>query len=370
MARRGTGTRPKAGLVLLLASVVLLGVCILQQQPPAPRRALVVARETAVAASSPPGTRNVARTRTPPAGGRRRGCGADRAAPDERAACGALPIADVHPPECWPRVVLLASFPTSGNGMLRDLWEAATGVVSLSTYKMPGRNTGELPRTMWARTSSGLLLYRKTEAVLDPCAPGGLELPAPGVGAALAKTHYSGMNRKNNEQRYASENIFGGLAGVARLARNPGDNLLRNKSRWASPGNVRSERTQRAACGGLEAEAAKWNAFHDLWNAYNASVPQAIFRYETATDPALAAGELRRLIAFAGGTGEREEGAAERAVREIVRAPSYAHGTLLRDTCGEGVARRVHELTRETSAALGYVFDDASATWSVAPGAR
>ena len=165
---------------------------------------------------------------------------------------------------------------------------------------------------------------------------------------------------------YEADAFFGGLAGVARLARNPGDHLLRNRSRWASPGNVRSERTQRAACERIEAAAVHWNAFHNHWNAYDAGVPQAVFRYETATDPALAAGELRRLIGFAGGTAEREEGAAERAVRRVMRAPSYVPGTLVRDTCGADVARRIHELTRENAEALGYAFDNATASWSVA----
>ena len=64
---------------------------------------------------------------------------------------------------------------------------------------------------------------------------------------------------------YEAGAFFGGLAGVARLARNPGDHLLRNKSRWASPGNVRSERTQRAACERIEAAAVHWNVFHDHW---------------------------------------------------------------------------------------------------------
>ena len=52
-------------------------------------------------------------------------------------------------------------------------------------------------------------------------------------------------------------------------------------------------------------------------------------------------------------------------LRGIVKEPAYEQGTLMARVCGKEIARKVHDMTKEISEILGYVFDNETATWSL-----
>jgi hypothetical protein len=105
----------------------------------------------------------------------------------------------------------------------------------------------------------------------------------------LSKSHYRNRRGQPHSSIFQSTieqqsgDVPGGIAGVVRLARNPGDHLLRNFFRWDNR-DCHSDkcffRRAKATCRILQGKVSDWNQFHTYWNDYDASVPQMIMHYE------------------------------------------------------------------------------------------
>lgn len=233
---------------------------------------------------------------------------------------------------CSPRVLLLPSFPTSGNELVHALFEGVTNVATLSVYKRKG------PRAYSARasaTADELSFYRDNDVTL--CRTGRV-LPV-GRSSALVKTHWPSEGaevgkREKRAHAYDGERWFApaGLAGVVRVARNPGDHVLRNNFRWGHKqckGKCFFDNAK-VSCPKLAKAAAKWNFFHSFWNAYNGSVPTMLLRYEeVAFSPESAVAQITRLLDIANTT-EKAPGTLAKEVKGTVRVPDYEPGTLVK----------------------------------------
>ena len=289
------------------------------------------------------------------------------------------------PRECLPRTVLLPSYPTSGSALVRDLYFAATGTPRMTRYGRQNHKTKKLVRKLVLRGASGLDIWidtsttsaHKGKAVSAnktthgkrekgknalSCKEWGYKLPL-GRASVLLKTHFPAITKDHQESReYDSARWFGdGFAGVMRLARNPGDHILRNHFRWGHR-DCRGEcffAHAQSSCGSLMSQATKWLKFHDFWNAYDPSVPRMLVRYEDVLDSCPT--QVDRMLAFANATSASD---AAKACEEV-RPVDYEHGTLVKRVCGIDAARRLDKVVGRVARELGYAFDHASGVWRV-----
>eukprot|EP00586_Coscinodiscus_wailesii_P012996 CAMPEP_0172500068 /NCGR_PEP_ID=MMETSP1066-20121228/134295_1 /TAXON_ID=671091 /ORGANISM="Coscinodiscus wailesii, Strain CCMP2513" /LENGTH=446 /DNA_ID=CAMNT_0013274141 /DNA_START=271 /DNA_END=1611 /DNA_ORIENTATION=- len=275
-----------------------------------------------------------------------------------------LPFNESTPQECWPRTVLLASFPTSGNGLIRQMYHKLTGVIQFTTY---GVVEGGVP---------GLLLPRK-----------GLHydwdfhhwfmgswgtFPTAGR-TALAKTHmgrrlwYEAVSSNKIPEEYAQV-----IGGVVRLARNPGDHLLRDAARVKSGHfeNDNFEKFARPSCDRATQLASEWVRWHDIWNRFGKSyphVPHRLLHYERFSRWDTATDVFTELLNF---TNEEAIADVNATVHAVIRQPDYEDGKIFAKYCGVQSARSLHHMTRDISEKLGYSFDVATGTWSLDPSMR
>ena len=288
------------------------------------------------------------------------------------------------PRECLPRTVLVPSYPTSASALVRDLYFAATGTPKMSGY-------GRRDKLLFLRGASGLDVFVKTpkgkavsanNATHDKlekrkrgkrgngenalsCKEWGYKLPL-GRASVLLKTHFptntATRDIPSRSRKYDSARWFGdGFAGVMRLARNPGDHILRNHFRWGHR-DCRGEcffAHAQSSCGSLMSAATLWLKFHDFWNAYDPSVPRMLVRYEDVLDSCPT--QVDRMLAFANATSASD---AAKACEEV-RPVDYEHGTLVKRVCGIDTARRLDKVVGRVARELGYAFDHASGVWRV-----
>jgi len=298
--------------------------------------------------------------------------------------CGRLPLDASAPPECLPRVFLMASFPTSGHELAHSVMQVATGVANTSVY-------GEGDR-FWVRESllssgSGHILYAKRQLCGSDST---VRLPVGGL-PTLTKTHYpvcsmmqciGALHRVDSMPSIYSDLLrSSALAGVVRLARNPGDHLLRNRFRWERHNESDTcghdlrcfHHVARPYCRRLTQDAIFWNKFHQFWDAFGPEVPRTTLRYEEFSVPRLAPQVFGTLIDLldrprhgsAGGLRLNRSATAFSQAMSLVRQPSYSHGTLLRDVCGADAARSLAVQTAAVSGSLGYVFHMKEAVWKL-----
>ena len=314
-----------------------------------------------------------------------------------------FPVPEAAPAACFPRLAFLASYPTSGNEIVHGLYEAITGITFVvdAPWGMAPKDGGPVAwvpdsrlaarsgRERWKR-GNGKAAARRGGVKLHlnnrycrlgrTTADGSESLLPMGGRGTLMKTHFptNGSYAKGDAAlakrfawRYEPKPPTFDVVGLARLARNPGDNLLRDAFRWDSRECEKDiacfQEQARGACGRLLERAEGWNRFHAFWRDWHGrhpEVPHAVLHYEDVTDRARAAGVMRRVVALAG-EAPKEEGGVEAAVAATVRPPDYVPGTLVRDVCGAEAARALHAATREAAEELGYAFDDAKAAWAV-----
>jgi len=267
------------------------------------------------------------------------------------------------PKECWPRIVLLPSYPTSGNELVHVLFQRITGLITLNSV-----NLGEPAFDLSTDDHDGLTMYYDDKEL---CASN-LTLPNAGQ-VVLSKNHYRNQRGGPNPNLFESSieqksgEVPGGVAAVVRLARNPGDHLLRNFFRWDNRdchGDECFFRRARSTCPMLAIKANDWNIFHAFWDSYDASVPQMVMHYEHFSQRDLASTAFQEMMDFVGAT-EQEPGTMIQKVQDFVREPTYERGGLVARVCGVEVARRIHRLTKEYSEKLGYGFDSERGIWTL-----
>lgn len=154
-----------------------------------------------------------------------------------------LPLTPKDPLECWPRLVILPSHATSGNELFQYLMDRVfTDLdISMSQYhewpsrKDPLFSTSNNPLDLWKAVNatasnyifSGVWGTRNTTAAI------------PFLGRpAIFKSHTSQSDNITRRAEVAMPLIeteqLGLLHGIIRMARNPGDQILRNAFRWLS----------------------------------------------------------------------------------------------------------------------------------------
>jgi len=262
--------------------------------------------------------------------------------------CGQLEFplnitSDNVPKECRPTLALIPSFPTSGNSIARFLFQDSTGLATGSVYEREGREDDRrsikgsvtLPIMDWSFGRNKF--YAKGSVVCKD----NLKLPHSGH-VALVKTHSPFNNHFNlhedddDDQQLNADNH---PSYIVRLARNPGDHLLRNTARWRgrdrnNDNYDKFKNTAKKHCSSVITQtiggAKAWNDFHISYEegAKRHNIPTIILKYEHLTDPNLSKKKLREVLDFLG-----EEVRYDINHEEKLKASSYEHGTLFRDLC-------------------------------------
>lgn len=131
-----------------------------------------------------------------------------------------LPLTEHSPLECWPRLIILPSHATSGSKLFQDIWEPFGRSMSQyyeSPHKVDKLFTLDSLSIYGSLNASSILTYAQQPIIF--------------------KSHISQSKKSSRRQemktllQYATD--FGVLHGIIRMARNPGDQLLRNRFRWS-----------------------------------------------------------------------------------------------------------------------------------------
>lgn len=163
---------------------------------------------------------------------------------------------------------------------------------------------------------------------------------------------------------------------MIRLARNPGDQIIRNllrcwdqntklKNKYGVRNIAKSCKTNVTdACIKAIKRSQNYVSFHSFWNDFDRQIPQTVFYYEEFSDHNQVAKATVKMMQFLNVT-QRKHGDIAKQLEGIINDIDYAHGTLMANVCGKDAARRLDEETKEVSQRLGYAFDYDSATWSL-----
>jgi hypothetical protein len=154
-----------------------------------------------------------------------------------------LPLTPNDPKECWPRLIILPSHATSGNELFQYLMDRVFSDldISMSQYhewpsrKDPMYSISNNPHEMWKAANATALNYIFSGVwgtLNSTAAIPFMERPV------IFKSHTSqsdNATRRSEVAKPLMETVQRGLLhGVIRMARNPGDQLLRNSFRWLS----------------------------------------------------------------------------------------------------------------------------------------
>jgi len=243
--------------------------------------------------------------------------------------------------ECWPRLVLIPSYPTSGSFLSRMLYSLVTG---LATGEAHFKEKSPPPIFEWGENN-----YLKAHG--PSVCRANLNLPYAGS-VALTKTHSPPKRHIDGDGRSF-------ITHIVRLVRNPGDNLIRNFSRWSKTRNGNEQQIKRPCLTALR-NAVKWTSFHRKWEATSKAIPTIVLRYEELTDPSVAETAMKGVVDFIG-----EINRFDVNYTHVVKVPTYTQGTLFRDLCGIDMAREVYEQTKNVTASMGYSFDYEEGVWNV-----
>jgi len=284
------------------------------------------------------------------------------------------PLDTSDPPECWPAPVILPSYPTGGNGLFRSMLSNLTDPLEMSMVMY--NNSKQLPTGLFrlGPNEDSMLIYGSLSQ--------GHALPL-FRRVVVFKSHMGGSNPDNPKQAMNAQKLHRAwdhekLNGILRLARNPGDHILRNHFRWSQRHCYKQgyecfqRKAKRASCPAMSEIAADYSNFHTFWNEFDKNIPQSIAYYEHFTNKAHAADSMIAALKFLNNLTpdvdyERFYKDTDRIakVTDVIKEPKYAHGKLLAEICGKDIAREVHEKTKSVTKHLGYVFDEDSGTWSL-----
>ena len=299
-----------------------------------------------------------------------------------------LPLKYDDPIECWPKMVIMPSFPTNGSGLARLLLQKALGLL----VRMDHYNEGQ-PNLMYELSPMGKAIYN----VSSPCTENGTDgvhednsqgddtsVSIPLMGKpAIFKSHHTNLHELALSSDAGRGAHGGNIAGVIRLARNPGDQILRNYHRWGNKGcsNDKDKKEEcfrekaKSQCSSVVSLAeSNWLPFHQFWNDFGGgNVPQIIYHYENFSDGSKVEGATEKVLKFLR-SDVSKEGSDTSAVETDtiggriggdIGAVEYKHGTLMAEICGKDAARKLHLITKDVTEKLGYVFDEEAATWSL-----
>ena len=282
-----------------------------------------------------------------------------------------LPLQRSDPRDCWPRTIMLASHATSGNELFQDLLDSFIigSDISMSQYR-------ELPKRKDAlfdvfRTENGHTDLRVWGTLNTSSAIPFMRRPV------IFKSHMcqsSSTTQRNKESASLnSAKDDGTLTAIIRMARNPGDQILRNHFRWHNhacynKGDECFHQQAKKYCRSLKSLSKTYVAFHSYWDEFDPEVPQMIIHNEHITSKDKIEEEVLGVIKFLDNlTPEIDYSKFFRTdqMKDVIKEPKYVHGTLVAEVCGKEVSRQVHDATKQYSEKLGYVFDDENATWSL-----
>lgn len=314
-----------------------------------------------------------------------------------------FPLNRNDPQECWPRPVILTSYPTSGNKLVRALLRNITSPMqtemrqyhdkkdaSVMFYELLDGGENDNNNTLNIYGTWNVPLAGKTTRTATSIA----DIPAiPLMGRVVVFKSHMGSDRADHKKHAGElDQIIqnGKLYGVLRIARNPGDHILRNKFRWKDKKCYAKEecffKKANVLCSSLVALAQKYVDYHSFWDLYysgNVSKtttgikgipPQKIVYYEQLTSKfhveESIAGVLQFLdeltppeMTFKYGSLLTNEKVEE--MKDVIVNPFYEHGTIVKHICGDKIAKEVHAATKVVSERLGYIFDENNATWSI-----
>lgn len=291
-----------------------------------------------------------------------------------------LPLKAIDPSECWPKLIIVPSHPTNGSGLARLLLHHGMGVHgTLDHY-----NDGQLPHAFYDLGHPFGQGKKDVGTISTNCSPNTkLDTFYPIAimnQPAIFKSHL-GIGKKNilninslhHQLLGIAEHGKTGIGGVIRLARNPGDQLLHNRMRWRNSKVLKNldgkerdnvyEANAKDHCKNINVET--YLNFHSFWGSLDKNVPQAIMHYEDFANKSNAIQVVDNMLDFLNVTKRDNMNILSERVQDIVKEPSYVHGTHMAELCGKDEARRIHELTKDISEPLGYVFDYEKATWSL-----
>lgn len=285
-----------------------------------------------------------------------------------------FPLKHTDPPECWPRPVILPSFPTSGNGLFRLLLQNLTFPIA-STMVMYKSTKTPVPLYKLSTGNNFLAIHGNVD---DPAA-------LPLMNRVVVFKSHLGANAQEQTLRIVGRLVHDArslnlLFGILRLARNPGDNILRNTFRWQNHKCYEQgdkcffQQAPRLCSFFANSHNLKTYArFHTFWNDFDPAIPQTIVHYEHITSKKYAGAAVGGAMEFLNSLMPDKDYSRFvdeeklEMMTEMIREPEYAHGTLLARVCGKHVARKVNDETQKVSEQLGYIFDYESATWSLDP---
>eukprot|EP00980_Cylindrotheca_fusiformis_P028725 scaffold22640_cov138-Cylindrotheca_fusiformis.AAC.6 len=285
-----------------------------------------------------------------------------------------FPLTPATPAECWPRPVILASFPTSGNGLFRILLNKLTFPMQTSMAMYRNGKT-PIPFYKIAATGGSINIYGSI----------GESRVLPLMNRVVVfKSHYGG-NADAPDYRIIGKLFHDAVArkqlfGVLRIARNPGDNIFRNFFRWHNNscyqmGDQCFFDQAPNICNSWKHshDSTEYTQFHSTWNTFDLDLPQHVVHYEHITNKTHAPEVLTNAMEFLNSLMPDTDYSSfyekEKVLEmtSIINEPDYEHGTVLARVCGKEIARLVNNQTQNISERLGYVFDYDSATWSLDP---
>eukprot|EP00594_Rhizosolenia_setigera_P003278 CAMPEP_0178939974 /NCGR_PEP_ID=MMETSP0789-20121207/527_1 /TAXON_ID=3005 /ORGANISM="Rhizosolenia setigera, Strain CCMP 1694" /LENGTH=282 /DNA_ID=CAMNT_0020618913 /DNA_START=241 /DNA_END=1085 /DNA_ORIENTATION=- len=257
------------------------------------------------------------------------------------------------PKHCLPKVVMLPSYPTSGNEIAKQLFALHTGLSYGAVIPKEGNLIYD-----WGGRNKFFTPFKNV------CLAN-LKIPTRNE-AALMKTH-------GDATQFASlAHIQNNTAPsyIIRLVRNPGDNLIRNLVRWSTENRDNNKLSKeqfmkkaKRTCNGIlstkHGTGLKWTQFHNSWMEASRRIPTVILHYEDMTSLSRVKDEFHSVLNF---IGEKSRFAVNYTA--AVREPEYVQGTLFRDACGIDKARSLHEITKEVTRDMGYSFDYEEGVWS------
>ena len=285
-----------------------------------------------------------------------------------------LPLTKGSPKECWPRMFIAASYPTSGNQLSRYLTTTMLQTNQLiNLFHSQMNNVGKAPFSTFSAFNQ-FRIKLTSMCVQDPVDTTHLPIPMMGK-AAIWKTHWpkSFFDQKNwdfREVNFPPKNKADHSSythGVIHLTRNPGDHIIRDGVRWGKScddwNSTQCKDKLDHLCPRTAKIAVDWKNWHDFWFSKTnySKTSHFLYAYEHFSNLKFVKKVTVKLIDFL----DEPELVDGIELEKLVRQPSYVHGTVLAKYCGNDVAREVHEVTKETSEKLGYIFDYESASWSL-----
>ncbi|CAJ1945275.1 unnamed protein product [Cylindrotheca closterium] len=287
-----------------------------------------------------------------------------------------IPMNDSSPEVCWPRLIILASWPTSGSTLIRNLLQTMTIPMEIAMHEYEERDQ---------------LLYSIEKGMGNRSLQifGSVKRPValPLLGRALIFKSHTGsetngsIGQEENAHQIQQARRLGRLHGIIRLARNPGDHILRNRFRWGDPTCYRMGddcffEKAGSFCKDMVDEAHNYNAFHDFWwdTVFHDEndFPQIIAHQEDFTSVVHASETVVKLLKFTNSLVREmdyRQFITQSRVNDMlgrIKEPTYEHGTLLTRICGKETSRLVHSITSDASDKLGYRFNHKAATWKLA----